>query len=239
MSQDNLIQSIPLDTYRKILFLLDPEDLSNECSTNKYANNVCSDDHFIRDYIRKHYDPLQYKVGKWDNNVFENPIINHGGNIKIWKDVFKKLISKKFFTLDVYTTYMDYMNEEYRTISNKLFNIPNFPIYFSDTYLDIVNRYTDYFNNSKFLKENYEYYNIKIKALLKGGYIITPKNTPKITITTDDDIPIYYFNNNDIIGTIIISDLHNSYERRFPDIKTDNINLFDSLVGIFGSDSFY
>ena len=75
MSQFN-INNIPLDILKEIIILLDISSLSNIISINQYINQVC-DNNFMKDYIIKHYDPIHYKVGKWDNNVFNIPIINY------------------------------------------------------------------------------------------------------------------------------------------------------------------
>ena len=131
-SNRNLLQNVPIEMYRKILFRLDPESLNEECSTNKYASQVC-DKNFIRDYITYNFDPEKYNIDNWNEDVFKN------FNVSSWRDLFKRLLSKKI--VDVYLVGLD------NPITRLTIPSLTIPIYFSDTKYDIKNRFKDIEND--------------------------------------------------------------------------------------------
>ena len=76
-----MLREIPFDMVKKILLLLDPEDLQSECRSNKYVTNICRDDTFFQEYIKRNFDPIKFGYQQWNSSIFEDPFINQHKNI--------------------------------------------------------------------------------------------------------------------------------------------------------------
>ena len=87
MSQEPM-KLIPKDIYKKILLNLDPNDLLSVCETEEYAYNICQDDYFWYQYIKR-YDSLLYGYNTWQEIKWKE--INNLAKIT-WKDLFINLI---------------------------------------------------------------------------------------------------------------------------------------------------
>ena len=115
-----MLTSVPNDMVKKILLLLDPQDLQSECQSNRYVSSICQDDDFFHEYINKNFDPTLFGVEQWDNSVFQNRNFNVSKNS--WKELFQKLLLVKFIPIEV---------GEIRDM---------IPIYSSDSLMDINER---------------------------------------------------------------------------------------------------
>lgn len=139
---------VPSDMVRRILFLLNPEDLQSECRSNKYISSICQDNNFFREYIQRNFDPIKYDLEKWDNSIFENYLINPDETIINWKLVFKRLVSKKNILVKLYMIKIrpprspDEPIDSYKEYIKDI----NIPIYFSDSIKNIVLRLLDHLN---------------------------------------------------------------------------------------------
>jgi hypothetical protein len=120
------LQNIPIDNYRDILFILDVNDVLNFSIIDKYTNKMC-DNKFYHQYIINNYNPDNYNLKEWNNDIFEDKNINPT-QLPLWKEIFKRLNHSRFFT--VKGTYYTMSGREYVNSIKE--------IKFSDTGYDII-----------------------------------------------------------------------------------------------------
>lgn len=150
------MQSIPLDMVKKILFLLSPEDLQEECRSNKYISDICRDDNFFFEYINKNFDPQKFNIYKWSSSVFHNKNFNYYEDIDTWKKLLNKLISKNNIRVELIDATSLKTPKENTYIE----------IYFYDSIIDIIERI-----KKLFIHNNYELNYIGIRIYDSTMYI--------------------------------------------------------------------
>jgi hypothetical protein len=107
------LQYLPIDIYKEILFLLGPDQIYNICLINKYTKETC-DNHFYKEYIIRNYNPDDYMIELWDNDILENknfnhknskadlldyPRLKHKRQVQVsWKDILNRLNYTKIIT---------------------------------------------------------------------------------------------------------------------------------------------
>ena len=234
----NQFQNVPADAYRRIIHMLDIQTILNICRSDIYAREICNDQ-FFQEYITRNYNPNDFGLNKWDNNIFQNSIINNNGRIKTWKQILERLNEKKIIKINM------------KVISDNL-GIIEMPIYFNDNLFDIFNRYLDLTENIElpdYYAEKYAMrkkmistmspdlatrlivYNLELVLNISGNiykilglntYTISMSQQPKIGILSEDELksgllffdPVLDIDMNRLIGSII----------------TDKISLFDSII---------
>lgn len=92
---------IPIEVYIDTLYFLPYKDIINFCTTNKYANIICHDDNFWKNYIIYNYDPKVYGIREWNDDTIL--ILNQSWNMSAttWFEILQKLVNIKVIPIDV------------------------------------------------------------------------------------------------------------------------------------------
>ena len=166
-----MLREVPIDMVKRILYLLNTEDLQAECRSNKYVSSICQDDEFFHEYISRNFDPSKFGTQKWDNSIFQNNYINNDGTINTWKSLLGRIISKR--EIKFRWKYQVFLEPQ---------RVPIF-IYFYDTIEDIVERLESVLNelniNLNIMEIEFEFFPHMQSFVLDYPYL---KNLPNPTI---------------------------------------------------------
>ena len=187
------LQSIPFETYKKIILYLSPNELKSLYITDKYCSTVLNkDNYFYYQYINHYYNPKEYGYSSW---IYDTRID--------WKSMLRKMLSRKkllYLNTDISDSFENELGQ-------------NIAIHENDSFEDIINRI------SKIVKKDYskfhymgKIYPLKIESISipgKIGTVICDSNQYFISHSRNIDnldskiiIGNFYIDNNKLFDSI-------------------------------------
>jgi hypothetical protein len=176
-----MLQAIPIDVYKEIIFKLEPGAFIDACYSNKYAINIC-DNNFVKTYIIYNFDPLNYNFNEWNDDILAK------FNYIKWIYFLNLIVSGKNI---------------HASINNKRYELN---IQYLDKSYEIINKIIDMLNSLNIEINNFTAYirdinNINILILQSSQIYVTYVSYNK-KINIDIFIPVGYieFNNHRIFN---------------------------------------
>ena len=116
----NILEDLPIEIYKKILFNLDPNSLFKIIQIDTFTNKLLSDDNFYRDYLINNYDCHYYGFENWNLSNIQTE------NFNKWKNFVKFIFNG--IEIPLYVNFpSSSFSERYKSV------IPKINICYEDT----------------------------------------------------------------------------------------------------------